>query len=387
MLDRQFVLGLVFVGLIGLVIAGTIAQYRGAFDSTVPVTVRADRAGLTLGGGAPVKLRGVEIGRVASVTPVDGDVTIELELDQDKVADVPADVTAQIVPPTAFGAKYVQLSARTGTSAEPIAAGAEIDADRVTVEVNEAFTNLTTVLDAARPNEVNHALTALAGAVDGRGDEIGRLITQVDGYLTSFNPSLRTLATDLRTSDDVLDTYADALPDLLDTADSASTTSDTLVAQSASLRAFLLSLRSFSDESRQLVDDTRVDLRSTLAQLAPVTSVLARYSPELPCVVLGLASANGLAEAAVGGTNPGITTITRFVPADRPYTYPDNLPVVGDTRGPACYGLPYIDAEEGSRPMPWFQTGANPYVGPDPTPQEDLETTLFGVLAGVGNLP
>jgi phospholipid/cholesterol/gamma-HCH transport system substrate-binding protein len=37
--------------------------------------------------------------------------------------------------------------------------------------------------------------------------------------------------------------------------------------------------------------------------------------------------------------------------------------------------------------MPWFQTGANPYVGPDPTPQEDLETTLFGVLAGVGNLP
>ncbi|MFC7505365.1 MlaD family protein, partial [Nocardioides sp. GCM10030258] len=48
-------------------IAGTIAKYRGAFERNVLVSVEADRAGLTLASGAPIKLRGVEIGRVAEI--------------------------------------------------------------------------------------------------------------------------------------------------------------------------------------------------------------------------------------------------------------------------------------------------------------------------------
>lgn len=393
--DRQVVYGFLFIALVAALVAGTIAKYRGAFEDNVVVIVRSDRAGLTLAAGAPIKLRGVEIGRVGHIDDdpaargADGKVSIELEIDADKVDRVPADVTAQIVPPTAFGAKYVQLTppAESTGSGERIRAGAVIPADRVTVEVDEAFANLTKVLDVARPAEVSSALSAVAGAVEERGELIGDLITQTDTYLRSLNPSLRTLSADLRVADDVADIYDLARPDLVDALTHTGQVSRTLVRQQASLRALERSLTGFSDQTDVLLRSSQQGLVTSLGLLQPVTDVLARYSPELPCLVLGLASANELAEPAVGGTHPGVTTITRIIPGRDPYTYQENLPELGADNGPACYGLPYVDAQEGKAVPPSFRTGANPHVGPQPTPGEAVTDTLLGLLQGVGNLP
>lgn len=386
-IDRQVVFGFFFIALITLLVAGTIAKYQGVFHNSVLVTVEADRAGLTLAAGAPIKLRGVEIGRVAEVRTDGSTVLIDLEIDTDQVDRVPSDVTAQIVPPTAFGAKYVQLTAPLGSGAEQIRAGAVIPADRVTVEVDEAFENLTKVLDVARPADVNSALTAVAGAVDERGELIGDLITQTDAYLRSFNPSLRTLSADLRMADDVADVYDLARPDLISTLTQTGTISRTLVRQQASLRALERSLTGFSDEADILLRSSEKGLVTSLRLLQPVSKVLARYSPELPCTVLGLASTNKLAEAAVGGTHPGVTTVTRLIPGRDPYTYGENLPLQGDDRGPVCYGLPYIDAQEAERPPPDLKTGANPHVGPQPTPDQAAIDTLLGLLKGGAQLP
>lgn len=391
MIDRKLGLGVVFLGLIVALIIGTVAVYRGALRSSTALTVETDRAGLTLAAGAPVKLRGVDIGRVGRIaTPRQGDdhVRIELEIRKDQFRRIPANVTAQIVPPTAFGAKYIQLI--TDDPSGPAArAGAVIPATRVTVEVDEAFENLTKVLTAARPAQVNAALSAVAQSVDQRGELLGDLITQTDNYLASFNPFLTTLAKDIKTGRSVLDTYSRATPDLVSLASSAGTTSNTLVNQQASLRALELSLTSFSTDSRRLLGNVDVPLTQSVRLLAPVSGVLAKYSPEFQCTFLGLASANKLAEAVVGGTNPGISTITRVVPAREPYKYGTNLPKVGDQRGPGCYGLPYVTPAEGLAldPAPNFVNGADPYAGRQPNPAESTLTTLFGLLAGAGNLP
>jgi phospholipid/cholesterol/gamma-HCH transport system substrate-binding protein len=97
----------------------------------------------------------------------------------------------------------------------------------------------------------------------------------------------------------------------------------------------------------------------------------------------GLAGVNKLAENAVGGTNPGVTTITRIQPAAEPYRYPENLPVVGDHRGPGCFGLPYVDASEARQPSPTLRVRVQPARGSGTTPQQDVSTTLFGALAGL----
>jgi phospholipid/cholesterol/gamma-HCH transport system substrate-binding protein len=386
-IDRQVVYGFLFLGLVGLLILGTIAQYRGVFEDNVVVTVEADRAGLTLAKGAAIKLRGVEIGRVGEVEDDDGTVKIKLEIDEDKIDQVPADVTAQIVPPTAFGAKYVQLTEPDGSTADPISAGAVIPGTRVTVEVDEAFENLTQVLDVARPAEVNAALTAAAGAVDQRGALIGELISQTDAYLVSFNPALPTLSEDLRVADDVLDVYAAARPDLVSTLDQTGDISDTLVRQRASLQALERSLTTFGDEADVLLRSSEEGIVTSLNLLEPVSRTLERYSPEIPCLILGLASLNEFAERAVGGIHPGLYALARLIPARDPYTYEENLPMLGEDRGPACYGLPFVTPAEAERPPPYLHTGANPYDGPQPTPDQAALDTLLGLLAGGASLP
>ncbi|GAB4002995.1 MCE family protein [Nocardioides ultimimeridianus] len=383
LLDRKTLYGIVFVLLIAGVIAATIASYKGVFQSTVPVDVHTGRAGLTLAHGAPVKYRGVQVGHVDTITTDGRSVDVRLAMNSGDVARVPAAVTAQIVPPTAFGGKYVQLTSAAGAGTARMAAGDVIDATHVTVEVDDAFENLTAVLNAAHPAQVNQALSAVAGAVDGRGELIGSLITQTDTYLRSLNPSLRTLSSDLGRTDDVVDTYARSEHDLVNTFANLGTTSQTLVQQQASLQALELSLTSFSGKADTFLGLTRHGIVTSLTTLRPVTAVLARYSPELPCTILGLASVNRLAEAAVGGTNPGVTTISRLVPGRDPYTYPGNLPTLGEDRGPACYGLPYVTPGEAARPATSFRTGANPYAtGTSTATRQDSLTALFGQLAG-----
>lgn len=395
-IDRQVVYGFLFLGLVGLLILGTIAQYRGVFEDNVVVTVEADRAGLTLAKGAAIKLRGVEIGRVGEVEDDDGTVKIKLEIDEDKIDQVPADVTAQIVPPTAFGAKYVQLTApgsggesinAAPIKAAPIKAGAVIPATRVTVEVDEAFENLTQVLAVARPAEVNAALTAAAGAVDQRGQLIGDLISRTDTYLASINPSLRTLSSDLRVADDVLDVYEAARPDLVGTLAQGADISDTVVRQHASLRAVERSLTAFSDEADILLRSSERGIVTSLTLFEPVARTLERYAPELPCVVLGLVRANNEIEKVLGGTKPGLTTSTRLLPGREPYTYDQHLPLIGEDRGPVCFGLPDVSPAEAAAPPPVFHTGANPMAGPQPTPSQAALDTLLGLLSGGVKLP
>lgn len=365
-IDKQFLGGLAMVLLVAVVVVGTIMQYNGVFRPSVDVLVTADRVGITMAPGAPVKLHGVVVGTVSDVS-VDGErAQINLELDPSEVDSIPRDVTARLVPPTAFGAKYVQLSVPEEGDAEPIRAGDVIPATASTVEVDETFTNLTRVLEAARPAQLSEALNAAAGALDQRGEVLGELITLTDTYLTSFNPSLPALSEDLRRIDDVAAVYDLAREDLIATFDGAATTLDTLVQQQASLRALELSLTSFSSEGDTLLRDSGEGLSASLRLLDPVTETLARYSPELPCLIEGLAKGNELAELAVGGTNPGITTFTHVVRGREPYEYATDLHVLGENRGPNCFGLPYVTPEEASLTyQPTFGTGVNPFKGAD----------------------
>lgn len=387
--DRRTLYGFAFLAIIALLIALTVAMYKGVFKSTQQITVDASRAGLTLASGAPVKLRGVEVGTVDKVTEVGGidgkAVRITLKIDSGEMKNIPSDVTAEIVPPTAFGGKYIQLDPGSST-ASAIAAGSTIQANKVTVEVDTAFENLTKVLNAARPAQVDAALTAVAEAVDQRGPALGNLIGTTNKYLATFNQFLGSLTNDIRSGQGVASTYATVRPDLVALAQQAGVTSETLVQQQKSLHSFELGLTSFDGALSGLLGTSGHLIASTVNLYGPVAALVAQYSPELPCTVQGLASANKLAEAAVGGTHPGVTTITRIVPARDPYTYGKNLPTMGATNGPACYGLPYVTPTVARETNPFFNSGANPYVGSQPTAASNLLTTLFGGIAGGSNL-
>ena len=70
------------------------------------------------------------------------------------------------------------------------------------------------MLRAVQPADLNMTLNAIAGALEGRGEELGASLETLDGYLRKFNPELPALIEDLRLASRVSDTYSDVLPEV-----------------------------------------------------------------------------------------------------------------------------------------------------------------------------
>jgi phospholipid/cholesterol/gamma-HCH transport system substrate-binding protein len=384
---RRLCLGLTYLLVVVGVAAFAVAMNRGVFESVTRIEVVGDRAGLTLAPGARVKFRGVDVGKVASIDPAASGARIHVDLYDDQVRFVPAGVTAQIIPPTAFGAKYVNLVAGAAAVGHPpISAGAQVRAEHVTTEFNDAFENVTKVMQVARPDRVNNALTASARILDGRGAELGELVTGLDRYLGEFNTTLPDLSRDLQATGPVLGVYDRSADDLVTLLDNVGVASRTLTRRQSSLGDLLSSTSEFSTVTGRFLDVNQPGIARVVNLYDPVTAALARYSPELPCTLSGAVVLNGQVENIFGGRKPGYYTYTKFRPNDPPYRPGANLPVVREDSGPHCFGLPVVDRTEAARQLPLFDTGANPDRAPKPAADE-LARTFFGALAGLVSGP
>ncbi|MCU1619222.1 MAG: ABC-type transport system, mce-related protein, partial [Modestobacter sp.] len=106
---RRRLQGLAFLVVLALLLGLSVAQYQKAFSGAVRVTLQTDTIGNQLQEASDVKIRGVLVGEVRSVsTDADG-ATIELAIDPDHLADIPADVSARLLPKTLFGERFVSL--------------------------------------------------------------------------------------------------------------------------------------------------------------------------------------------------------------------------------------------------------------------------------------
>ena len=128
-------------------VALALGLFKGSFTPTAPVTVLSPRAGLVMNVDARVKMRGVEVGKVASIEALpDGQAALHLAMDPAQLHLIPANVLVEIASTTVFGAKYVQLMPPADPSPQPLHAGQVLDARHVTVEINTVFQQLTSVL-------------------------------------------------------------------------------------------------------------------------------------------------------------------------------------------------------------------------------------------------
>jgi phospholipid/cholesterol/gamma-HCH transport system substrate-binding protein len=356
------------IGLAGLlafvlIVSFCLAQYNQAFRSFVPVTVQADRAGLLMDSGSKVKLHGVVVGSVGKVTTTGQGASIALQLDPGMIDKIPSGVSADLVPPTVFGAKYVALMP-SGTGEGHLQPNAVIGNSNVTSEINTTFDAVLKTLQAMRPAELNAMLNSVATTLQGKGKQIGDLIRETNDYLHQFNPSLPALTGDLPKASDVSDLYNQVTPDLMRTLDNGGALSDTLVQQRTQLNAFLLSFTRLGNDTSSFLAQNGQALTTTLDFLQPTIQLLSRYSPELPCLFGGLVRNDQLLSGVLGGPAMGgthrelnvtATVLTRSLPA---YKYPQDLPVVGADTGPDCHDLPVVNTKV---PYVNYNTGANPY--------------------------
>src|SRR5206468_11746740 len=111
----------------------------------------------------------------------------------------------------------VSLVPRSRSGPTGLKNGTVLPPNRVhtSVELGRVLGRLFPLLRAVRPGDLSATLGALATALNGRGEEIGRSMEKLDSYLATMNVHLPTLRTDLRLLAQVSNTYNIAAPDLV----------------------------------------------------------------------------------------------------------------------------------------------------------------------------
>jgi phospholipid/cholesterol/gamma-HCH transport system substrate-binding protein len=296
---------------------------------------------------AKVKMRGVQVGRVKFVSAGPNNVSLRLDIDPDQIQHIPANVQARINATTVFGSKFVDLVYPDDPSPQRLAAGAVLRSSNVTSEVNTVFQNLVTLLQQIDPAKLNSVLSALAEGFGGRGEQLGRSITDADEVLRALNSRSDTIRDDWVALKHASDTYSAAAPDIIAFLSGASTTSTTLVNHSTQFDALLVSVAGFAHSAVDTLAPAKDNLITAVNLLNPTTDLLMKYNPELTCLLVGAQIADGFNAAAAGGANgKSLIMDAALLLGDDMYKFPDNLPVINAKGGPGgrpgCGSLPDV---------------------------------------------
>jgi phospholipid/cholesterol/gamma-HCH transport system substrate-binding protein len=343
----EWLAALLVAGIIGG-IALSLAAFNRSLTPAVPVLLTSDRTGLVMEPNAKVKMRGVQVGRVATVSGGLRQVSLQLDIDPDQISSIPANVEARIDATSLFGAKFVNLLYPSDPSPQRLAAGAVLKSQNVTAEVNTVFQNLVELIKQIDPSKLNAVLSALAEGVRGQGERIGQSITDTNDVLLALNSRTGTLREDWVALKGASDAYIPAAQHIIDTLAAASTTSATVASQAQQLDALLLAVGGLSQAGINVLAPSKDNLIKAVDSLQPTTSLLMKYNPELTCLIVGAKNTIDFGQAYYTGGGDGKSLImdAALLLGDDPYRYPDNLPVNGAKGGPGgtpgCGSLPDV---------------------------------------------
>jgi phospholipid/cholesterol/gamma-HCH transport system substrate-binding protein len=336
--------GVVFLVVVALLVGLSVAMFQGRFTRTVDVTLLTDRIGSQLQRGSDVKLRGMIIGQVSSVSVTAKGARLGLALDPGQVDLVPAGVRARLLPKTLFGERFVDLVSPAAGSAVVVAgahlrAGDVIGQDRssVAIELETVFADLLPLLRAVQPGKLAATLNALASALEGRGQRLGDNLVLVDDYFKQLNPSLPVIKADISGLADLASTYATAAPELVAAAHNLVTTNATIVTKKDSLAGFLASTAGFANTTADFLDANGDRIIQVGRVNRPTVQTFAKYSPEYPCLAAALT--NWIPRIDQAWRDDSFHLTIEAAP-QRPGYHPGEEPRWGEDRGPNCYGLP-----------------------------------------------
>ncbi|WP_030591768.1 MCE family protein [Streptomyces anulatus] len=343
---RRRLAGVTFLLVPAILVWVSVSVYEKDFTDDATVTVRTGSVGNEMHDNADVKLRGVVIGQVRSIA-TDGDgARLTLAIDRDKLGQVPADVTAQMLPTTLFGARFVALVPPRIPTGGALRAGAVIPQDRSSnaIELEQVLDNVLPLLTAVKPEKLSATLGAVSQALEGRGERLGETLTTLDGHLKKFNPQLPTLNADIKELVKVSTLYAEAAPDVLDALTDATVTSSTLADQEARLAGLHGTTTAAAQDVTSFLRENKDNLIRLSASGRPSLELLAEYADSFPCTLRTMAGFVPAMDKALGkGTDqPGLHVSVRSVPSQGKYVPGKDTPVYNASGGPHCYSVPYV---------------------------------------------
>lgn len=374
---------LVLLIVLALVGAFLLAIGRGVFRNDVVVSADIDDIGGSLTTGADVKLHGVIIGRLTSISSHDGGVRLGLAINRAESKHVPRNVEARILPASVFGTAYVDLVPPAQPEQGHLVADQVIAQDRSTktLELQGALDSTYRVMSSIKPAELATTLSAVAGALEGHGAEIGDTIDTLNGYLAKLDPQIPLLRKDLSLLASSMTTVADVSPDLLDAVQDSLTTSRTIVDKRAQLTSIIAGGTSLVDEGNRLLTDQEQPFVDTISQAAVVVDAMHDERAGIPSGFRAFVDFANRASKTFSNGPWMDTDVFIKVGGDAPYTAAD-CPRFGSAAGDNC---------------PGGATGVTSSTPPDPDTDAalvaqmksllgDLDASVAAKPGGVGEL-
>lgn len=316
------------------------ARYLGLTGNGVVATAKLVTVGDSLGINSNVKYRGLRVGRVVSVSgspDARGQYSAMVVIDTGYAGEIPADVTARVLPGTLFGAEYVDLEApATATAMSTLRSGTTIAADTsaASVHVMDTFNALYRVMSQVDPSTVNLGISQLADALRGRGPQLRQDIKTVTSLIGAYSSVEPTFYDDLEYVSTNLTTLASVEPDLAATLRNALPLAQMITTKRSEIASVLPSASMLAGAVNTFLVDNAPMLQVFLANVAPTYRAFADGSGAFGAI-LGLAPAV-LANGAADIVDHAITMSAKFAAKPIfPYTRSD-CPRYGFIAGRNC---------------------------------------------------
>lgn len=333
--------GLAFFVAVAAFVGFTTAQYARAFDDSIRVRLVLDDVGNALPLNADVKVRGVLVGDVRDTATEGGRVVASLYLDPAQAERIPSTVTARLLPKTLFGERYVALQIPENPGRTGLTDGAEIEQDRTgnAVEVGRVLDSVLPLLEAIPPEDLSSTLGALASALDGNGEQLGRTIDRLDTIVTDLAGEIPTIREDLRGLADLSQTYSTAAPDLVAALDDLRIPTGTVVERRSDVDTLLRSAAGSSGSLADLVATNAESIVSFAADSRGAVELLAEFSPTFGCLLPKFADLYPEAQRILGVNEkyPGARGTINFVNPRGRYLPNQDEPRLFDDRPGSCY--------------------------------------------------
>lgn len=332
--------GLVAAVVLVAVAVAVLAYGNGGFDDdpTVTATVPAEAGLLT--GHVPVQYQGVQVGEVTDIDAGTDSSTVRVEIDSAAIDRIPADVMVRIAPRTLFGDVVIRLvpdpsATGPGRSLQPGDA-LRTDTSPEAVQLYNIYERAVGLMDRLEPQRMQTALTAAAGALRGKGDDLGRALDSLSRAADALTPAAQQWMEHAPQIAKVAESADAATGEGLGIVRDMTALSDTVTDRPDSLAAFFEQAGAVSSTVSGIAGDNVGRLQRIVDQAAPALAATAEGRQGLADTFESLREFTVKATPAFASGRFDITAVPSFSDP-LPYTAAD-CPRYGGLAGANCSG-------------------------------------------------
>lgn len=275
---RMLLLVGVVVALFASYAGWTGLSYVGKVGGGAHLTAYLPTSGDSLGPASYVKFHGLVVGRVVNVLgPADGGhgSRAQIVVKPEHADQIPANVTARVLPMTIFGTEYVDLVTPRHPSTSPITTVDVVRADRSaqTLRIMDAVAAGERILRAIDPSQVDSAVSNIAAMLEDNGANVGRFVHRASAYLGDLLAHSPAFYRDLRLLGNVLHAGAAAEPQLIAALRNAHGTLRLVVDQKHAIDRLIASSTGLSSETSSFLEQHGDDLVTTIWAGEPIVHI------------------------------------------------------------------------------------------------------------------